>query len=252
MEKGRALHLNKLESPSPKNYLCQVDWNWPSGSGEKDFLNLSMYFRNFVIISPWKRARLFIWANLNPLQPKMNYAKFGWNWLRGSGEDFWKFVNVNSIFPYYLPLEKGGALLLNKLEFPSPKDYLCQVWLKLTQWFWRGRFLKFVNAFSQFYNYLPLEKNWPFVWTILNPIYPRMICANLVKIGSAVLENIFTEKLSMYFCNFVIVSPWKRMGPWIPFTQRWFVPSFVEIGPVVLENKMKMWKVYDEPSDHVS
>ena len=30
-----------------------------------------------------------------------------------------------------------------------------------------------------------------------------------------------------------------------PFTQRCFVPSLVEIGPVVLEKKMKMWKVYD-------
>ena len=31
----------------------------------------------------------------------------------------------------------------------------------------------------------------------------------------------------------------------IPFTQGWFVPSLVEIDPVVLENRMKMWKVYD-------
>ena len=28
---------------------------------------------------------------------------------------------------------------LNKLESPSPKDALCQVWLKLAQWFWRRR-----------------------------------------------------------------------------------------------------------------
>ena len=44
-----------------------------------------------------------------------------------------------SLFPNYLPLEKGGALHLNKLESPSPKDALCQVWLKLAQWFWRRR-----------------------------------------------------------------------------------------------------------------
>ena len=31
---------------------------------------------------------------------------------------------------------------------------------------------------------------------------------------------------------------------WIPFTQGCFVPSLVEIGPVVLKKKMKMWKVY--------
>ena len=44
---------------------------------------------------------------------------------------------------------------------PSPKDALCQVWLKLAQWFWRrtSRFLKFTNVFSQFRNYFPLEKD---------------------------------------------------------------------------------------------
>jgi hypothetical protein len=41
------------------------------------------------------------------------------------------------IFRYYLPLEKGDPLHLNKLESPPPKDDLCQVWLKLAQWLWR-------------------------------------------------------------------------------------------------------------------
>ena len=36
-----------------------------------------------------------------------------------------EFINVFSLFRNYLPLEKGGALHLNKLEFPSPKDALC-------------------------------------------------------------------------------------------------------------------------------
>ena len=35
-----------------------------------------MYFRHFVIISPWKRARPFIWINLNPLHPRILCAKF--------------------------------------------------------------------------------------------------------------------------------------------------------------------------------
>ena len=29
------LHLNKLESPSPKDALCQFGWNWPSGFWEE-------------------------------------------------------------------------------------------------------------------------------------------------------------------------------------------------------------------------
>ena len=61
-------------------------------------------------------------------------------------------------FRNYLPLETCGPLHLNKLEFPSHKDALCQVWLKLAQWFWRRRFFNFVNVFSLFSNYLPLEQ----------------------------------------------------------------------------------------------
>ena len=56
-------------------------------------------------------------------------------------------------------MEKGRALHLSKLESPSPKDALCQVCLKLAQWFGRRRFfIDFVNVFSLFLNYLPLEK----------------------------------------------------------------------------------------------
>ena len=81
-------YLNKLESPSPKGALCQV-WLKMSGSGEEEFLILSMYFR---------------------------------------------------LFRNYLPLEMYLVLHFYKLEFPLPKDALCQVLLKLAQWFWKRRF----------------------------------------------------------------------------------------------------------------
>ena len=44
-------------------------------------------------------------------------------------------------FPILLSLlmEKGVALHLNTLEIPLSKRSLCQVWLKLAQWFWRTR-----------------------------------------------------------------------------------------------------------------
>ena len=50
-----------------------------------------------------------------------------------------KFLQCIFQFSNYLPLEKGVALHLNRLEFSLPKDALCQVWLKLTQWFWGKR-----------------------------------------------------------------------------------------------------------------
>ena len=161
-----------------------------------------------------------------------------------------------------------------KIESPSPKDALCQVWLKLAQWFWRRGFFNFVNVFSLFHNYLPLEKgralylnklkfpflilsmnfryfwiicSWKrvglFIWTNLNPLHPKMLCTKIGwnwPSGSGRKDFLI---LSMYFHYFVIISPWKRAGPsfeqtWIPFTQGYFVPSLFEIGSVVLEKKI--------------
>ena len=94
------------------------------------------------------------------------------------------------LFRNYLPLEKGGALHLNKFESPSSKDALCQVWLKLAQWFWRRRFLNCVNVFSLFRNYLPLEKGGVLH---LNknefPSYQGYFEPRLVEVGSVVLEK---------------------------------------------------------------
>ena len=92
------LHLNKLESPSPKDALCQV------------WLNLVQWF--------WRRRYL-------------------------------NFVNVFLLFLNYFPLDKGGALQLNKLQSPSPKDALCQVWLRLAQWFWRRKMKKCLRQRQQ-------------------------------------------------------------------------------------------------------
>jgi hypothetical protein len=49
-----------------------------------------------------------------------------------------KIFSVFLLFFDYLPLDKGDLLCLNNLESPPPKDDLCQIWLKLVQWFWRG------------------------------------------------------------------------------------------------------------------
>jgi diadenosine tetraphosphatase ApaH/serine/threonine PP2A family protein phosphatase len=61
---------------------------------------------------------------------------------------FWRrrFLNDHTQFSHfwdYLPLEEGKALCLHKLDSPSPKDDLYQVWMKLAQWFWRRKFYFF-------------------------------------------------------------------------------------------------------------
>jgi hypothetical protein len=72
--------------------------------------------------------------------------EFGWLVLEK--KIFFNF-NVFLHFRYYLPLEKGNPLHLNKLETPPPKDDLCQVWLKLAQWFWRSRKCKSLQTDGQ-------------------------------------------------------------------------------------------------------
>ena len=52
---------------------------------------------------------------------------------------------------------------------------MCQVGLKLAQWFWR-RLLNVVNVFSLFRYNLPLEKSKASIWTNLNPHHPGMLC----------------------------------------------------------------------------
>ena len=51
------LNLNPLY---PRMLCAKFGWDWPSRSGEDFFKILSVYFRYFVIISPWKgRGPLF-------------------------------------------------------------------------------------------------------------------------------------------------------------------------------------------------
>ena len=122
---GRIAHLRKqFKSINTYDYII----NWLKGR-KKPIIN-------FIIIYCFS-----IWRNLNPPHQRMLCAKIGLNWLNGYGEeDFLIFVNVFSLFCNYLPLEKGRDLYLNKLESPSLKDALCQVWFKSAQWFWRRGF----------------------------------------------------------------------------------------------------------------
>ena len=146
----------------------------------------------------------------------------------------------------YLSLVKGRVLHLNKLECPSPKNSLCQVWLKMDQWFWRRQIFKICQFSFAIFVLSPLRKGRGHSYAL----HSRMLCSMFgwnLPTGSG--EEDF-KNVSMYLRHFLIFSPWKRWGPsfgqtWIPFTQGYFVSSFVEIGPVVLEKK-KMWKVNND------
>ena len=64
--------------------------------------------RKKYIVNFMRMYSFFIWTNLNP---RMLYAKFGWNWLSGSGED----VLISSMyFRYFViisPLKRAGPFI---------------------------------------------------------------------------------------------------------------------------------------------
>ena len=128
------------------------------------------------------------------------------------------------------------------------------------------------NHYYLYENYMVLHLN------NLNPLHPKMLCAKLCwnwlsgsgeedflissmfaifviispwkRVGPFIWNNLNPLHLNHALC-IVIISPWKRVGPFIwrkliPLNQKCFMPSLVEIGPVFLEKKVKMWKVYGQ------
>ena len=123
-KRARSFIWTNLNPLHPSMLCAKFGWNWLSGSGEEDFRISSIYFFYFVIVSTWKRAGSLPLTNLNPLNPTMNCAEFGWHWLNGSGEeDIW----ISSMYFHYfvitlhLPLGKGRG--------PSFE----QIWIPFTQ-----------------------------------------------------------------------------------------------------------------------
>ena len=167
-------HLNKLESPSPNDALCQI-WLklaqrfWRRRSS--NFVNVFLLFLNYL---PLEEDRALHLNRLESLSPKDALCKVSLK-LVLEKKIFKFFVNVFSLFGDYFPLEKGKVLYLNRLESSSPKNALCQVWLEFAQWLWR--FLNFIKVFLLFGYSLPLEMGGGALHlNKLESLYPRMLC----------------------------------------------------------------------------
>ena len=158
----------------------------------------------------------FICRNLNPLHPMMLcLVEIGPVVLEY--RRFFKFDVDNAFFAISLfsPLGKGRSPSFEQswIPGPSPKDALCQVLLKLVQWFWRRSFLKFMTEFSLFHNYLPLEKVLACHLNKLEPPSPKNALCHVWSKLAQWFWRIRFLNLSMYSRYFVIISPLKRTGP---------------------------------------
>ena len=144
-------------NPLHQNMLCaKLWWNLLSGSGEFFWIS-PMYFRYFVITSPWKRVGLFIWTNLNTLHPCM----LGVVWLK-SGLCFWRrFLKINnalSAFRNYLPMKKGRALYVKKTPWiPVTQGCFVPSLVEIDSLFLEKMILNFVNIFLLFRYYNDLK-----------------------------------------------------------------------------------------------
>ena len=111
---------------------------------------------------------------------RSKFAALHWQWCRIHISEKFSSGTKNHRQTNKHDFKLGGIrrdVHLNKLDSPSPKDALCQVWLKLAQLFWRRRFFYFVNSFSLFLYYLPWKRAGHFILTNCNSLFPRMHCA---------------------------------------------------------------------------
>ena len=160
----------------------------------------------------------------------------------------WYMYNIISLirrrkYPFLCDIWMVIVLHLTKFQSPSPKDALCQVWLKLAV-LEKKKFMKFCQHILLFRSYLLLGKRrgLPFeqIWI---HITKGCFVLSLDEIGPLALEK---KILKFCQCIFAILklSPLRKgRGPsfeqtWIPITQGCFVPSLDEIGLVVPEKNI--------------
>ena len=101
----------------------------------------------------------------------------------------------------------------------SPKDGLCQVWLNLVQWFWRRRFLNFINTFS-------LSLISPFGKGLgpSFPLYPRMLCTKFGwnwSSGSGEEENVYDQTKDKFWSEKLILKD--LLWDWIHYILIFFI-----------------------------
>ena len=105
LEKSEAFHLNKLESPSPKDVMCPVWLKFATWFWRTTFLNSSMYillFRNYL---PLEKGGILHLKKLESLYPRIHCMYV----------EIVQVVLDKRIFKF-----RCGVLHLNKLESHSP------------------------------------------------------------------------------------------------------------------------------------
>ena len=164
----------------------------------------------YKIIYPLKKSRALHWTNWNFPCPIFFCAV----WLKCIFA-----ISLPSILGKEHGLSFEQTWILSVLAFPDGCPWkrkgpsFEQTWIPFIQ----RKFWNFVNVFSLFHNYSPFRRGHGRLFKKkLNPLHPRMICANFGWNwpGGSGEENF--EISSMYFRYFIIIPPpWKGAWPFI-------------------------------------
>ena len=116
----------------------------------------------------------------NPFHPSKLCIKFGKNLSRSSRKEDFKICQCILTILQLSPLLEGcdPSFEKNLNHLHPAKDDLCQVWLKMTQLFWKRRFLKLLNVFLLFSSYLPFGRGMPLYLKNFNSLHQGILCAN--------------------------------------------------------------------------
>jgi hypothetical protein len=105
----------------------------------------------------------------------------------------------------------------------------------------------------------PLKKTYPFIWTNLNLLYPKINCTKYNWNWLTVSGEKHFLRFSVFFSPFCCYLPLVKGYPLHlnklesprhpPHPPVLFVSSVVKIGQLVLEKKLKMWKVKRQMDD---
>ena len=117
------------------------------------------------------------------------------------------FIGCQYIFTIsllYPSLGRGHGPSFKQHDFPSPKDALCQVWLKLAQLFWIRRFFLSLSMYFHYLLLSPLRKGRILHLNKLESPSPKnVLCQVRLKLAH-VLENKIFKVLFKVTLHFVI------------------------------------------------
>ena len=172
-----------------------------------------------------------------------------WNWLSSSGEDFqisWMYFCNFVIISLW---KKVWPFNINKPKSSSSMVAFYQSLVEIGP-------IYILSMYIHFHNYLPLEKGRALhLNKFESPSLKDALWQVWLKLAQWFWRRKIFKIIQCFFAISLLSFLGKGQGPlfeetWIPFTKEYFMPSLVEIGPVILEKKKKMWKVSNDDNDN--